>query len=315
MLTTIFKLAWFAAVLGLTCPFFAAFAQSQAAALPSAPIQPEMAASQLRDRYTNLTQALANNVFGRPLYLDSQQTGSRVTGNAFAVLNAPFASVSTSLKNPQRMCNVIILHINTKYCRPTQGSIPATLKVNFGKKTAQALPDTFALEFAMTTNAASAEYMQVQLNASEGPLGTSDYRIELAAVDLGSDKTFLHLRYSYGFGLAGKVAMQAYLATAGNSKIGFTQVDGARSNQGAARSYVGGMRGAVERNTMRYYLAIEAYLSSLAAPPAQQLDARLDQWFDSTEQYQRQLRETDKASYIAMKKDEVERQQSATPAR
>ena len=297
---------WFG-VVTLACS--AAFAQD------ASPLQPDLAAGQLRDRHASLTQALTNNAYGRPLYLDSEQTGNRVTGNAYAVLNAPFDVVSSSLKSPQRVCDLIILHINTKYCRPTQSSIPATLKVNFGKKTAQALNDTFALEFATTANAASATYLQVELNAEKGPLGTSDYRIELAAIPLPGDKTFLHLRYSYGFGLAGKLAMQAYLATAGSSKIGFTQVANTQSNQGATKAYVGGMRGAVERNTMRYYLAIDAYLSSLAAPPAQQLNSRLEKWFDSTEQYAAQLRETDKASYLAMKYDEVKRQQSALPAR
>ena len=63
------------------------------------------------------------------------------------------------------------------------------------------------------------------------------------------------------------------------------------------------MRGTVERNTMRYYLAIEAYLDSLDKPPAQQLDARLRQWFDATEQYARQLHEVDKESYLAMQQD------------
>ena len=109
--------------------------------------------------------------------------------------------------------------------------------------------------------------------------------------------------------------MQAYLATAGSSKIGFTQVAAASLDHGTSKAYVGGMRGAVERNTMRYYLAIDAYLLSLAAPPAQQLNTRLETWFDSTEQYSLQLRETDKASYLAMKKKEVQRQQSVLPER
>ena len=276
-------------------------------------VQPDAAANLLRDKHTVLAHALANNVYGRPLYLDSLQTSNRVTGNAFAVLNAPFAVVSSSLKNPQRVCDIIILHINTKYCRPALDTSPSALMVNFGKKTAQPLNDTFALEFAMSSSALTPGYLQVQLHAQKGPLGTSDYRIELAAVPLAGDKTFLHLRYSYGFGMAGKLAMQAYLATAGSSKIGFTQVAAAGTDQDPSKAYVGGLRGAIERNTMRYYLAIDAYLLSLAAPPAQQLNTRLEVWFDSTEQYSLQLRETDKASYLAMKKNEVLRQQSVLP--
>ena len=267
-------------------------------------------ASQLLEKHASLGNALASNAFGRPLYLDSMQTSSRVTGNAYAVLDAPFVLVSSSFKNPKRLCDLIILHINTKYCRPTTDSSPSVLMVSFGKKTAQALGDTFALEFAMNTSAPSANFSQVQLYAEKGPLGTSNYAIELAAVPLPEGKTFLHLRYSYGFGLAGRMAMQAYLSTAGSSKVGFTQIAQA---DGGQKSYVGGMRGAVERNTMRYYLAIDAYLLSLKVPQADQQNMRLEKWFDSTEQYPLQLRETDKVSYLAMKKEEIKRQQSALP--
>lgn len=276
-----------------------------------APRPTDASATALLDKHASLTSQLASNAFGRPLALESVQTSNRVTGNAYAVLDAPFSLVSSSLKNPKRLCDLIILHINTKYCRPTTDTSPSVLMVNFGKKNAQALGDTFALEFAMTTNVATASFLQVQLNAEQGPLGTSNYGIELAAVplpDSNGTKTFLHLRYSYGFGLAGRMAMQAYLATAGSSKVGFTQI-----SQNGQKSYVGGMRGAVERNTMRYYLAIDAYLHAMTAPQAEQQNARLEKWFDSTEQYPVQLHETDKASYLAMKKDEIKRQQSPLP--
>jgi hypothetical protein len=270
----------------------------------------DLSATALLEKHASLASQLTNNAFGRPLYLDSVETSSRVTGNAYALIDAPFALVSSSFKNPHRLCDLIILHINTKYCRPTLQANPSVLMVNFGKKTAQTLEETFALEFAMTTSGTSPTFAQVQLNAEKGPLGTSNYGIELAAVALTDGKTFLHLRYSYDFGLAGRMAMQAYLATAGSSKVGFTQMAQA---DGGLKSYVGGIRGAVERNTMRYYLAIEAYLLSLGAAPADQQNRRLEKWFDSTEQYPLQLHETDKASYMAMKRDEIKRQQSALP--
>ena len=75
------------------------------------------------------------------------------------------------------------------------------------------------------------------------------------------------------------------------------------------------MRGAVERNTVRYYLAIEAYLASLDRPPAQQLQARLEHWFDATEQFPQQLREIDRSSYLSMKREEYSRQRALEPIR
>jgi hypothetical protein len=59
---------------------------------------------------------------------------------------------------------------------------------------------------------------------------------------------------------------------------------------------------------MRYYLAIDAYLDSLKAPPAQQLENRLQAWFDATERYPRQLHEVERDAYLSMKRDEVQRQ-------
>ena len=75
----------------------------------------------------------------------------------------------------------------------------------------------------------------------------------------------------------------------------------------------GGTHGGVERNTMRSCLAIEAYLQTLGAPPAEQQYMRIEKWCDSIEQYPLQLHETDKASCLAMKSDEIKRQQSALP--
>jgi hypothetical protein len=100
-------------------------------------------------------------------------------------------------------------------------------------------------------------------------------------------------------GLPAKLAMQGYLATAGAGKVGFTRTGDS--------GYIGGMRGAVERNTMRYYLAIDAYLASLAAPADQQRTRRLEIWFAATEQYARQLHELDRADYLAMKQSEFRR--------
>ena len=67
----------------------------------------------------------------------------------------------------------------------------------------------------------------------------------------------------------------------------------------------------VERNTMRYYLAIDAYLAALTAPPKDQLEKRLQYWFNATEQYARQLHEVERNDYFEMKRKEYQRQQTA----
>jgi len=286
----------------LCATHFPAAAQTQQASAASS----ESGAPALLEKHAALAGQLAQNVYRRPLYLESIEGANTVTGSAYAVLDSPFATVSGAFKSPRRWCEVLILHINTKYCRASTDESPSQLSVNIGKKTEQPLEDAFALQFNYRLAASSHDYLAAQLRADKGPLGTNNYRIELQAVPLPDGKTFMHLRYSYGYGVASRLAMQGYLATAGSGKVGFTQVQ-----RGSTSVYVDGMRGTVERNTMRYYLAIEAYLASLDKPPAQQLEARLRHWFDATEQYARQLHEVDKDSYMVMKRAEYQRQQAS----
>jgi len=101
--------------------------------------------------------------------------------------------------------------------------------------------------------------------------------------------------------------MQTYLATTGADKVGFTQVDS--SSAGTPPALIGGVRGLVERNTMRYYLAIDSYFQAAPGIPVAQLAQRLQSWFGATETYPRQLHETDRAAYLEMKHAEYERQQ------
>jgi hypothetical protein len=102
--------------------------------------------------------------------------------------------------------------------------------------------------------------------------------------------------------------MQAYLATTGRNKVGFT-VTGTQPD--GQPDYVRGVRGIVERNTMRYYLAIDAYLSAFAAPAAEQFERRLQYWFDAIERYPRQLHEMERTAYLDMKRSERLREQAS----
>lgn len=264
-------------------------------------------AATLLDKHTALAQPLARNAFGRPLVLESQEANNRVTGHAYAVLDFPFNAVSAQFKNPTQWCEVMILHLNTKYCRASGATGNETLKVSIGKKTPQTLTDATALSFQFKLAEATSTFMTVNLNSPDGPMGTSDYRMALQTTALPGGKTFIHLSYAYSYGLTGKLAMQSYLATVGRSKVGFTSV----AQKDGRSELVGGMRGTVERNTMRYYLAMEALMVSLQEPPAEQVSKRLDYWFSATEQYPEQLREIERASYLGMKRAELQRQQSA----
>jgi hypothetical protein len=152
---------------------------------------------------------------------------------------------------------------------------------------------------------ASSDYLKILLDARQGPMGTSDYHIAMEAVPLSGARTFVHLTYSYRTGLAARLATKTYLATAGSGKVGFTIV----SRQPDGRpNFINGVRGMIERNTMRYYLAIDAFLAATKAAPDLQLERRLQTWFAATEQYPRQLHEIGRDEYLEMKRTENSRQ-------
>ena len=293
-------------------PFFLSFRATIAVLLAWACLPPAHAqsADALRARHAELRHELgAPNMFGAPLHLDSVEAGTRVSGEIYAVMDHPFAAVARTFRSPAQWCEVMILHLNTKYCRASPGNAGGRgmLTMGIGGKKPEAPEKASRLDFSFTPAASSADYLRTELAAGSGPMATSNYRITLEAIPLDAGRSFLHFSYSYESGVAGRMAMAAYLATVGAGKVGFTVTD--RTPDGTPH-YIGGARGVVERNTMRYYLAIDAYLDSLAAPAGEQVEARLKAWYDGSEKYHRQLHEVERTTYLDMKRDEVRRQQS-----
>ena len=266
----------------------------------------------LRARHGALQDRLNNNPFQRPLALDSGEAADRVTGSVYAIISHPFITVSTTLNNPDRWCDVLILHLNTKYCRSAKAGGVSVINLNVGEKHDQALDETYRMDLAYRVSVRTPEYLQILFSADEGPLSTSNYRLAFEAIPLDNGQTFIHLSYAYTYGLLGRLAMQAYLGTAGRDKVGFTQ-SGVQSD--GQPQHISDMRGSIERNTMRYYLAIEAFLGALSQPLPAQFEKRLNDWFTATELYPRQLHEIERNTYLEMKRREYRRQQIAMAAR
>jgi hypothetical protein len=71
---------------------------------------------------------------------------------------------------------------------------------------------------------------------------------------------------------------------------------------------VGGLRGAVESNVLRYYLTILAYMDTLKIPVEQRFEKRMSQWYDLTARYKRQLFEMEREEYLTYKGQDQESQ-------
>jgi hypothetical protein len=261
----------------------------------------------LRARYVALSQQLENSPIQRGLYLESIDSPRAPRGDAYAVIDYPFATVAAAFANPANWCESMILHLNVQYCRAkTSGGLPL-LSAAVGKNTFQPLDDTHRINFIHKVTASTADFLAVELLADEGPLGTRDYRIALELIALPGKRAFMHIQYSYTQGPMARYASSVYFSTTGRDKVGFTWV----KDGGEEPHLVRGTRGALERNTMRYYLAFEAYLRTLSSPAPQRFEQSLEIWFADTEKFARQLREVKHDDYIAMKRDQYQRQQTA----
>lgn len=252
----------------------------------------------LRAQYDRLSTQLASSPFQRPLLLHSSDDGAHPSGEMHAVLGHSFDTLAQSLRRADAWCELLTLPANVKRCRVTGDGAAPTLQLAIGRKTDQPVEEAHAVDFRFQVVAAQAQYLLVEMQAAKGPLGTSQYRLTLEAVPLDARRSFVRMRYAYANNLAARLATSAYLATAGRDKVGFSVVG---RHPGGEPRYVGGIQGIAERNTMRYFLAIESYLDTLPTPPEQRLERRLRDWFLATERYPRQLHELTLEEYLASK--------------
>lgn len=275
----------------------ASFVSAQAAQGP---------AQMLREDHARLTQELKRSAFGQPLVLRSRQTGETVSGEVFAVVDHPLDVVRAQLSTAQQWCEVLLIHVNTKSCRaPPSRASSSVLTAHFGTKTEQELSEAARVDFTYQTVAASDQYLHVTMFAGNGPMSTSNYRIAFEAVRLDAGRTFIRFLYAYDVGFAGQLAMKVYLATVGRDKVGFSPGPAHDDQTG---NLVGGLRGVVERNAMRYYLAIDVTLDTADVKPAErQREMRLNDWFTATERYKRQLHELERDDYLVIKRSEFQR--------
>jgi hypothetical protein len=257
----------------------------------------------LRARHDELRSALANSPFGRPVVLSSTDSASRPQGEVYAVLRHPFDRVAQALQRPQAWCELMMLQTNIKRCAPAEAQGGQQLRVAIARRHDQPVEQAFQVDFAHRVLDAAPRHLLVEIAAASGPLGTSDYRLALEAVPLEAGQTFVRLSYGYAAGVAARLAAQAYLSTAGRDKVGFSVVG---QDEAGRPVLVGGSRGVAERNTMRYYLALEAVLAAEAAPAAQRAERRLRDWHAAVERYPRQLLEMSRDEYLSMKRRELE---------
>lgn len=239
-----------------------------------------------------------------PLQIRSWEEDGLLVAEIGGMLDYPFSRVGQTLTSAGSWCEFIPLLFNVKSCTHQERQNRTVLTFYVGRKFYDSTDEAFRLQYRFRVPEKEADRFRVDLFAPEGPHGTRDYHIELEARSTTGGRTAIRLQSSFRSSLRSKLATSVYLATSGQDKVGFSVL----GQDGNGPVYVGGMRGIVERNAMRYYLALKAFLDTLHLPEAERFEARLHAWYGMTEKYPRQLHEMGKKEYLDGKRQERRQQ-------
>ena len=249
---------------------------------------------ELRENYDAYQSWKQRNDSDIPFFLETTKLKSTfVARMGVETAGRSLAELVTMLGEPATWCDFMPLHLNVKACVSVANGSDRQVTLYFGKKRYQRLKKAKPLTLNFNSKHTE-DLLSVNLYAKKGPYGTSDYHIDLYAIPT-TDGVYSELRVSQRFGKVAKRLGKLYLATIGRHKEGFTVLGYDRDGE---PYYVRGMRGVVERNIVRYLLAIEVFLESQALTGREAFQHRAELWFDETEAYKRQLHELPRQEYL-----------------
>jgi len=256
---------------------------------------------EMQQLYQNLRPRLAQSPLRRGLVLDSSESSDRTIGDIYALMDVSLQRLEPINREPVRWCEILLLLSNSKNCATTTDSGSPMLVMQVGTKGPQDLSSSTAMDFRFSSSKAQAPVLETLLSAENGPMGTKDGTLRLRAIALPGDQTFVHLHYSYRSNMSGRFATEVYLQTLGRGKVGF-------STDAGSGNFVGGVRGIIERNTMRYFIGLGCALQFATTDvPAQRFGQMAACWYDETQRYPVQLYEMPRTDYLDMKRAEYAR--------
>ena len=243
-------------------------------------------------------------------YLKAERKHHVDSGEAAIYINHSVAELSAALGSSVRWCEILPLHMNVKAC--TYAASGDSLTLYLGRKFYQDPDDAYQIQYRFKSNTGDS-YFSAEALADEGPLGTSDYHIEIEAIPSsdGDDQSFLRIFVSNHQSWLSSKAMDVYLATNGADKQGVSITGYTDTGEPI---YSSGSLAVAERNLLRYYFAFDAYFDSLEIEESgQRHENQLNSWFDKTEAYP-QLHELEKQEYLNEKRHERRNQESLQAA-
>ena len=264
----------------------------------------EAGAAQFQKWYQELRELAPHSPFGVPLSMQSEERNDRVTAEVHGILEYPFDTVKAALNTPVALCEFIPLSVTIKACTYQSQAQDALLTLYIGWKYYQEPREASSQPYHYAVQATEPGTVSVVLSALKGLFGTTAHRFQLDVAGVHG-RTVVVLRSSYVQSAASKLATAIYLATLGRDKVGFSHED---AGPGVPPGYVQGLRGMVERNIMRYYLGLEAFLDTETVPAPHRREARINAAYELMERYPLQLHDLERVEYLDVKRREHENQ-------
>ena len=256
----------------------------------------------LIDKYHKIEKKLEKNSGPVPFYIDSSVSKNASRVDIYGTINYPFSLIKDEFLVPTNWCEIVFPHPDTKACTYKKMDDRWLLNIYHINKFFEPLEDAYQMKFVYLVSKLHAQYFDIALTAHKGPSHTTDHHFRIEAIPLEENMTFIHLRYSFGYSALGYFLMKIF----GGGKVGFSEIG---TDSEGNPVYVGGLRGAVERDVACYYLAILAYLDTLKMPAEQRFEKRVSKWYDLAALYKKQLLEMQEGEYLSYKRQNRRSQQ------
>ena len=255
----------------------------------------------LFSKYQTIRTELLTNQYSAPVFIQSDFQEDMTSGEVYALVDHGFEKVAANLGSSGQWCDVVLLHINVKGCDVGAGiDAPDQLTLYVGRRYYQTPDEASEIQYQFHNVSKTHDYMHVDLTAANGPFGTSDYLLTFEVIPVNTESSFIHFKYAYHYGFMAKLAIDGYLATIGRHKVGFTIKEYDKENQPV---YIQGLQGIVERNSMRYFLAIRSFLDTVTLGQYE-WDNRINHWYELAKGFERQFIEVREKEYIDTKRKE-----------
>ena len=259
----------------------------------------------LIDKYHKIEKELEKSSLAIPFYVESSVSKNASHVDIYGTIKYPFDIVENELQLPTNWCDIILPHSNVRAFTYKKVNDTWLLTLYNVRKFKDPLKKAYQMNFEYRVIAQQPGFFAISLAARKGPFRTKDHQFGLEAIPLDEDRTFIHLRYSYRCSRFGYLLMKSYFSISGAGRIGFSVIG---TDSDGNPVYVGGLRGAIEGNVLRYYLTILAYVDTLMIPVEQRFEERMNQWYDLTARYKKQLFEIEKEEYLTYKRQDQESQ-------